>query len=337
EVTRECSALITAHQVARLTITGAGVIHGNGETWWPHAKDKSVRRPFLLQFIECADVFVQGITLDDPPAWNTHPLYVDRAVFASLTFRKMSTVPGINGDGLDPDSCRDVLIVGCTFANQDDSIAIKAGRVSREQPRRQRPCENITVRDCTFDGTLAPGAHPLGFAVGSETSGTVRHVLVRDCVFRDAASLANLKANRERAKAVVEGIRIENCTYANRVFRDKRYNRAPIAIDLFYYSDGPPDAVEPLTPATPVFRDIHFRNLSVENPLGRFAYLCGLAEQPVRGITLQNVTGTARQGLHGQNLDGIELCNVSVNAHEGPPFHWVNVKNQTTKPPSPSP
>ncbi|MBI5772115.1 MAG: hypothetical protein HZA89_00040 [Verrucomicrobia bacterium] len=325
-------ALVTALRAKNLTITGGGSMRGNGETWWPH---KEAPRPRILKLTACADVFVQGVTLDDPPAWNTHLVYVDRAVFSEVKFRKMSTAPGTNGDGLDPDSCRDILIVGCTFANQDDSIAIKAGRVSPTQPHRQRACENITIRDCVFDGTLAPGARPLGFAVGSETCGGVRHVLMKDCVFRDAAALAHIKASRERPGAVVEDIRIENCVYTNTVHRERKYNRAAFSIDLFYYDDRPPEEAAPLTTATPVFRDIHFKNIVIENPIGRFAYFCGLAELPVRGVTLDNVTGTAKQGFHGQNLDGIELRNVVVKAQEGPPFVWVNVKNQTVQPAAP--
>ena len=325
-------ALITALRARNLTITGSGIIRGNGETWWPH---KEAPRPRILKLTACADVFVQGITLDDPPAWNTHIVYGDRAVFSEVKFRKMSTAPGTNGDGLNPDSSRDVLIIGCTFANQDDSIAIKAVGVTRERTRRQRSCENITIRDCLFDGTLAPGARPLGFAVGSETGGGVRHVLVKDCVFRDAAALAHIKTNRARPGAVVEDIRIENCVYTNTVHRERKYNPAPFSIDLFYYDDDAHDAAAPLTPATPVFRDIHFKNIVVENPMGRFAYFCGLAELPVRGITLDNVTGTAKLGFHGQNLDGIELRNVVVQAKEGPPFVWVNVKNRTDLPAAP--
>ncbi|MDP3072873.1 MAG: glycosyl hydrolase family 28 protein [Opitutaceae bacterium] len=327
EISVEQFGLITAHRVKNLVLTGGGVIHGNGESWWPHT---TAPRPRILRFTDCADILVQGLTLDDPPAWNTHAVYVDRAVFSGLTFRKMSTARGTNGDGLNPDSSRDVLIVGCTFANQDDSIAIKAGRVSATQPRRQRSCENITVRDCVFDASFAPGAHPLGLAIGSETCGGIRHVRVRDCVFRNAASLANIKSNRERLGAVVEDIVIENCTYTNTSFEDKPYNRGPLTIDLFYYRDfGTPDIAAPLTPGTPIFRDIHFKNIAIENPKGRFAYLCGLVEQPVRGITFEHVTGSAKLGLHGQNLDGIELRNVAIEAREGPTFTWNNADNRT--------
>lgn len=323
-------ALISAVRANNLTITGGGIINGHGESWWPI---RPLPRPRLLKLTACSDVFVQGITLDDAPAWNTHVVYADRAVFSEVSFRKVSTARGTNGDGLNPDSCRDVLIVGCTFANQDDSIAIKAGSVSSERPRRQRSCENITIRDCVVDGTLTPGAHPLGFAVGSETCGGIRHVLIKDCVFRNAASVVNIKSNRARLGAVVEDIRVENCTYTNTVWKDEPYNRSPLTIDLFYYRDfGTPDSVAPLTPSTPVFRDLHFMNISIENPKGRFAYLAGLIEQPVRNVTFDHVTGSAKIGLHGQNLDGVMLRDVEIATAEGPALQWINSDNRTVNP-----
>lgn len=114
-------------------------------------------------------------------------------------------------------------------------------------------------------------------------------------MFRNAASLANIKANRARAVAVVEDIRIEDCTYTNSSFEDKPYNRAPITI---------------------------------ENPRGRFACLAGLAELPVRNVTFEEVTGSAKSGLHGQNLDGIALRNVSIAPQAGEAFVWINVKTR---------
>ncbi len=322
-------ALITAVRASNITLTGGGTINGNGASWWPQPKDF---RPCLLEFIQCTNVFVQGISLDDPPGWNTHPLCVDNAVFSEVKFRKMSTAPGTNGDGLDPDSCWDVLIVGCVFANQDDSIAIKSGKTTATQPKRQRPCENIVIRDCRFDATLAPGAHPLGFAIGSETCGGVRHVTLKNCEFKNAASIANLKANRDRAFATVEDVHIENCTYTNATFRDEPWNHAPIAVDLFYYDrvEGP-GVAEPLALSTPIFRDIHFKNITIENIKGRFAYLCGLPEQPLRNLTFENVTGAAKQGFFGRNIEGIQIHKVEVRTKEGDSFEWINVKNRTER------
>ena len=49
---------------------------------------------------------------------------------------------GPNNDGCDPESCRDVLIEGCTFDTGDDCIAIKSGR-NADGRRVNVPSENI--------------------------------------------------------------------------------------------------------------------------------------------------------------------------------------------------
>jgi arylsulfatase A-like enzyme/polygalacturonase len=323
-------ALITARRASNLTITGSGRICANGESWWPRHPEY---RPRTLLFIQCTNVLLQDITIEDPPTWNTHMLYLDDAVFTGIKFLRVSPVLSHNADGLDLDSTRNALVVGCVFANQDDSIAIKSGAVSDRQPHRQRSSENITIRDCVFDGTLAPGARPLGFAIGSENCGGVRHVLLKDCVFRNVASLAYLKSNRARLGAVVEDIRVENCVFSNAAVVGQATNRAPISIDMFYYDPaGRPETAVPLTPMTPVFRDIHFKNIVIEDTIRRGIVLIGLPEQPIRNLTFTNVTVSARTGLLGQNLDGVVLQNVTVNAKEGPAFTWINALHRTISP-----
>jgi arylsulfatase A-like enzyme/polygalacturonase len=321
-------SLITARQADNLTITGGGRIRANGESWWPHPK---LYRPRVLLFIQCTNLLVQGITIEDPPFWNTHALYVDHAIFADLTYLRAFPAHSVNADGIDLDSTRHALVVGCTFANQDDSIAVKCGAVSPEQPRRQRSSEHITIRDCRFDGTLAPGARPLGIALGSENSGSIRHVLVKDCSFLEVASLAYLKTNRLRAGAVIEDIRFENCTLTNTRDVKQAKNRGPIAIDMFYYDDAAPESAVPLTPTTPVMQDIHFSNIVIHEAVRRGITLVGLAESPVRNLTFTNVTVTAKTGLLGQNLHGIELRDVSIEAQEGPAYTWINVERRTER------
>jgi len=318
--------LIAAYHVNNLTITGNGTIMAAGESWW---RNTNTVRPTVLKLALATNVLVQGITIADSPFWNTHAFYADNVIFNDTKYVRISKAGSLNSDGLDPDSSRDVLIAGCYFSTQDDSIAIKSGKVFPGQPKRQRPCENIVIRDCLFVGTVTPGPQSLGFAVGSEICGGVRNVLMENCEFTNTASLANIKANRDRLNGSVENISIENCHYVNTSFKDEPWNRAPISVDLFYYNrKEDPDGQMPLTPATPVFRNIHFKNITVSNLVGRGIYLSGLAERPVQNLTFTNVTVWAKTGLFGRNLDGITLNHVSVNARQGAPFEWMNVKNR---------
>jgi exo-poly-alpha-galacturonosidase len=321
-----CGALISGVRTDDVTITGGGVIQANGETWWPHAADY---RPKVFEVVEARNLFVQGITVEDPPSWDVHPLYVDHVVFANVTFNRRALAPSRNADGLDLDSCRDALVVGCLFGNQDDSIAIKCGKLTEAQPKRQRSCENVVIRDCRFDGHLGPRSHPLGIAIGSEICGGVSHVLVQDCDFTDVASLIDIKANRDRRHAVVDDVTVQDCSYANTVFPDEPWNRAPIALDLFYYSRTEnPDEPAPGASDAPFFHNLHFRNITIDNPRGYAVYLSGLAERPIENVTFSNLTAKSKLGFFARNIDGLALDQVSITPQEGPAFDWgKNVTN----------
>lgn len=221
------------------------------------------------------------------------------------------------------------MIVGCRFGNQDDSIAIKSGSVSATRPFRQRATENITIRDCLFDGTLAPGSRPLGIGIGSETSGGIRRVWIRDCEFRNAASVAYIKTNRERRGTVIEDVRVENCVFTNTAVVGQAANRAAISIDTMYYDSAAPELSVVLTPETPVIRNVHFKNIVIEDTVRQGITLVGLAESPVKNLMLTSIVVSAKQGLHGQNLDGVELRDVTISAREGPAFTWSGVQNRT--------
>ena len=69
--------------------------------------------------------------------------------------------------------------------------------------------------------------------------------------------------------------------------------------------------------------------ITIENPKGKFAYLCGLLEQDLKNIKFENITGSSKQGIYGQNIEGIDLVNVRLKVQKGKVFNWTNVKNIT--------
>lgn len=304
-------SLITGRNVHNVVLTGEGIIDANGESWWPHFmhginKVDGISRPFTLEFISSSEILIQGITVQDPPMFNNVLTETDNVIYSQVKFLKYSTVPGGNGDALDPFASRNILIVDCVFGNQDDSIALKGSE------KNGRFSENITVMDCRFDGNAAPGAHPLGFAIGSGCK--VRHVLLKNCVFIDAASLANIKTNIEKTYTFVEDVRIENITYVNTKHKDEIWNRAPISIDQFYYAPNGSDPAirDTATPQTPVFRNIQFRNIKINNPVGRGIYLAGFTGLPIKQVLFTNVSVRSRDGVSIRNVDDISMQSVKV-------------------------
>lgn len=72
------AALISAFGAVNVAITGAGedssIIDGRGCWWWAQflAKQLTMCRPQLVNFVSSSSIEVTGVTLKDPPFWNLH-------------------------------------------------------------------------------------------------------------------------------------------------------------------------------------------------------------------------------------------------------------------------
>jgi polygalacturonase len=200
--------LIYANGETNIAITGKGVIDGQGpELWWAmcgsprygwkegmRAQRNGGRerllmygetgtplylrqmtpedgmRPQLINLYACNTILIEDVELLNSPFWVIHPLFCE-----SLTVKGVKVYNrGPNGDGCDPESCKNVLIDGCTFDTGDDCIAIKSGR-NMDGRRWNIPSENIIVRNCQM-----VNGHG-GVVVGSEISGGYRNLFVENC------------------------------------------------------------------------------------------------------------------------------------------------------------
>lgn len=122
------ASLITAINVENVNIIGKGTIDGNSDfdTWWFKAKEKRIAwRPRTLFLNACKNILVEGVTIKNSPSWTIHPLMSDHLKFINLSIENPFNAP--NTDALDPESCKNVLILGDTFSVGDDCIAIKSG------------------------------------------------------------------------------------------------------------------------------------------------------------------------------------------------------------------
>ncbi|MDE6062534.1 MAG: glycoside hydrolase family 28 protein, partial [Duncaniella sp.] len=137
-------------------------------------KIKNFLRPVMLKFTRCKNVFLQGVLFQNSPAWNLHPLMCENLIIDGVYIKNPEYA--MNGDGLDVESCKNVIIYRSTLDVGDDAICIKSGK-DEDGRKRGMPTENVIVKDCrVFQG------HG-GFVVGSEMSGGVKNVSVTDCQF----------------------------------------------------------------------------------------------------------------------------------------------------------
>ena len=295
--------LIYAFGEHDIAVTGGGILDGSADerTWWPwkgtgrykdappgetqaaeRARlfamaesgvpvDKRVfgagsrLRPSFFQPYRCENVLVEDVTVTAAPFWLLHPVEC-----RSVAFRGVHcSSHGHNNDGIDPESCVDVLIERCTFDTGDDCIAIKAGR-NADGRRIAKPCENVVIRHCHMADGHA------GVAIGSEMTGGVRNVFVHDCTM-DSPNLTRalvIKTNSYR------GGRIEDIHLAR--IRAGTIDKAFVQIWLQYEEgDG--------GPFVPSVERVSVSDSSARKT-DRMLVARGRPDSPIRGLVLRNVT-----------------------------------------------
>jgi polygalacturonase len=157
-----------------------------------------------------------------------------------------------------------------------------------------------------------------GVAVGSEMSGGVKDVFVRNCKFENVFSIASIKAIRGRG-AYIKNIHYENCSLVNNSteYGDTQWFRGALYADAFYGSkEFDADAPEEINDGTPVVDGIYFKNITLETVAGNAIYLYGLPEMPYKNIYLENVTAHGKHGMKVKNIDNLQLINVNVTSDD---------------------
>ncbi|MEQ8848918.1 glycoside hydrolase family 28 protein [Botrimarina sp.] len=288
--------LVYAHNQERIALTGRGELRGPDEGPLREARkglsDKVVDqsapvetrlldgqegrhylRPYFVCPVDCRDVYVEGVTLRNGPMWNVVAIYCDRVVVRGVRIESRGVV---NGDGVNVDSSRNVLIEYCSTNTGDDCYAVKSGR-NEDGLRVGRPSENIVVRRCYAEGGYG------AFTVGSETAGGVRNVYVHDCLFDGMSYAAYFKTRRPRGgggrNLLVERVRFRSESHA--VFFDM------IGSPMYVGELGARLPERPLTPATPYYQDITLRDLRGEAG-GEAVKIKGLPESPATRVTIED-------------------------------------------------
>ncbi len=124
------TAIITCINVSNVMIYGKGTIDGcaSHENWWKNPKiRRGAWRPRQIFMNHCENMTVQGICVKNSPSWNIHPYFSKNLKFIDLKILNPKDSP--NTDGLDPESCENVEIIGVYFSLGDDCIAIKSGKI----------------------------------------------------------------------------------------------------------------------------------------------------------------------------------------------------------------
>lgn len=318
------ASLITGIGVKNVTLTGKGILDGNGSggDWWLYPKDKiGAYRPRIIFLNQCENITLQGVTVKNSPCWTIHPYFSKQIKIIDLKIENDKDSP--NTDGIDPESCEGVDIIGTHFSVGDDCIAIKSGKLYMGM-RYQKPSQNLEIRNCIMK--YGHGA----VVIGSEMSGGVKHVNVERCVFYHTDRGLRIKTRRGRGKYAI----VENVTFNNIVMKNVL---TPFVINMFYFCD--PDGKSeyvwskekwPVDEWTPHLGTFKFTNVACEDSEWAAGYFAGLPELPIDEIVLENV----HVRFKAQASQGIPAMMTGLNPVSKQGFTFYNVKrirmNQTS-------
>lgn len=246
-------------------------------------------RPPFIQTYRCDRVLIEGVSLRRAPFWQVHPVLCTNVIIRGVDIN----AHGPNNDGLDPESCRDMLVEDCFFSTGDDCIAVNSGR-NHDGRRLNVATENLVVRNCT----MADGHG--GLTIGSQISGHARNIFFEDCRL-DSPGLNT--AIRFKNNALRGGV-VENIYFRN--IRVGQVARSVIEVD-FNYEEGAVGGF------TPVLRNVVIENLT-SGKSARVADLQGFENAPIYDITLRNCRfDNSAQPSIVTNVRGLRLEDVLVN------------------------
>jgi polygalacturonase len=306
------SALINAEGLTNIEISGEGVIDGSGAEW-PKiirqnaqqitqatrdslSKTPRLGRPRLMCINNCTKVHIANVNLLNQAVWCIHILYCKDVKIENINIKADHTI--LSSDGMDIDSSNGVLITGCSIDVNDDCISIKSGK-DEDGVRVNRPSENIIVEKCHF------GYGHGGVAMGSETSGGIRNVEVRNCTV-DAGNWAPIRFKTQPGRTNV----VENVT-----FRDIAMKDAKMAFEFnMEWRMVPPLA--PPSKVLPVFRNLHFINIT--GSAESVGVMHGLKDSPIKNVTFKGCKITAQKGFRVDNAENIDFSGLKLEVKEGP-------------------
>jgi exo-poly-alpha-galacturonosidase len=292
------AALINAQYLADFDITGEGTIDGSGEDYIAVYRAITTipkpGKPRLICLEGCHGVTISKLKLHNQAVWCLHLLYCKGVKVDGLTITAEHNIP--SSDGIDIDQCDGVTVSHCDIDVNDDCISIKAGRETNTVPNRI--CQNIIIQNTRF------GYGHGGVAMGSETSGGIKNVEVRDCVAEGNWAPVRFKSQQSRGGTV-----------QHIVFRNFKLVNTTRAFEFNMNWTSSHGTLSAPSNPLPIIRDVQLINVSgTAKSAGSMA---GLNGSPISNVKFVDCNIEAQTGLRVTNVTNIDYSGLTLNVKQG--------------------
>jgi len=255
--------------------------------------DYDAKRPRTILISDSKNVFLKDLNIQRAGFWTVQVLYSEYITVDGLKIKNNIGGHGPSTDGIDIDSSKWILVQNCDIDCNDDNFCLKAGR-DWDGQRVNKPTEYVVIKDC-----IARQGAGL-FTLGSETSGSIRHVYVSNIRGLGTKNGLNIKSATNRG-GTVEDIYLENIKMDSvRTFMEVSMNWNP----NYSYSKLPEEfdkdsipphwkkmlqPIEPASKGIPTFRNITLSNIDVKGAKTAIN-VNGLENSIIENITLNDVS-----------------------------------------------
>jgi polygalacturonase len=298
------AALINADRVDGFTISGKGVVNGNGLRYWkafwlrrefnPNCTNMDEMRPRLVYISNSKDVQLSEVSLINSPFWTTHLYRCENVKLLNLhIYSPVQPVKAPSTDAVDIDACNNVLIKNCYMSVNDDAVALKGGKgPSADKDKNNGGNRNILIEDCTY------GFCHSALTCGSESIHN-RNILFRRCTVDQAQRILWLKMRPDTPQKY-EYISVENITGNANTFIDIN------PWTQFFDLKGQP---QPHSSA----KNITMRNCNIK--CKRFINIKKSEQYTLSDFTLENLHITTSAETNGRFdfINNLQMKDITVN------------------------
>ncbi|MBN1158212.1 MAG: glycoside hydrolase family 28 protein [Bacteroidales bacterium] len=199
----ETRQLIYAENVQDITISGEGTIDGQGWAFPQTSGDEGITRPHLIQLINCYNILIENLSLQNSGAWMQHYLACEQLQIRGINVYNHSNK---NNDGIDVDGCKNVIIANVTIDSDDDGICMKS--------TSDAGCENITITNCLIS------SHCNALKMGTESNTGFKNIVISNIVIqpsrvRDNKIYGDIKGISGISLEIVDGGTMDGIVISN--------------------------------------------------------------------------------------------------------------------------
>lgn len=295
---------ILAVEVKNVSITGFGIIDGNGDAFmngtrptdnetycfWPHgfsviADPVNTRPAQMIAMVESQNILISGVTLRNSTYWTLFLHGCDTVRVHQLRIENHPWL--LNGDGIDIDCTSNITVSDCIIHTGDDALTLRADNAKLKN--KEKCTENVVVTNCIL---RSGGANAIRIGVGD---GFIKNAVFSNLILTQSVGGIHIQSKYSN-NGLPTGTHISNVRFSNISGPDLR-------VPLFFNSGFNTAA--------------YMKNISICDSNFDLEHTCGIIGNgigEVSGIVWRNLTFNVINRLPGIDSHEIDCCRYGTHS-----------------------